>query len=42
MFQRKTIIIPGFKNKILVIFGKLIPRNIMKKINYKIQKRKEL
>ena len=42
MFQRKTIIIPGFKNKILVIFGKLIPRKIMKKINYKIQKRKEI
>lgn len=42
MFQRKTIIIPGFKNQILVIFGKLIPRKIMNKINYKIQKRKEV
>ena len=42
MLQRRTIIIPGIKNQILVIFGKLIPRKIMKKMNYKIQKRKEL
>ena len=38
----KTIIIPGFKNKIARIFTKLLPLNILLDINYNIQKKKEI
>lgn len=41
MFKEKTIIIPGISNKLLVIFGKFLPRKISLKILYKVQKKKE-
>lgn len=41
MFNKKTIIIPGLSNKLLVIFGKFLPRKISLKILYKVQKKKE-
>lgn len=42
MFKNKKIIIPGLSNKLLVTFGKLIPRKTMVKLVYKIQKKKEV
>lgn len=41
MFKKKTIIIPGISNKLLVIFGKFLPRKLTLKILYKIQRKKE-
>lgn len=40
MLKKKTIIIPGIINKFLVVTGKILPRNLMTKITYKIQRRK--
>lgn len=40
MFKRKTIIIPGMDNKLLVTFGKLLPRKWILKILYRIQGKK--
>jgi hypothetical protein len=40
MFQRKTIIIPGFWMKFVRLSG-LLPRKLLLRINYKIQRRKE-
>lgn len=42
MFQKKIIIIPGFTNKLSIIGSKLIPRRLLLKITYKIQKKKEV
>ena len=40
MFKRKVIIIPGFKVKLCVFMLRLIPRNLITKISYNIQKKK--
>lgn len=40
MFKRKVIIIPGFKVKLGVFMLRLIPRNLITKISYNIQKKK--
>lgn len=40
-FKKKIIIIPGFKNKIAKFCIKILPMNIILKINYKIQKSKK-
>lgn len=40
MFKRKLIIIPGITNKIGVFFTRLLPRKLLLKINYRIQKGK--
>lgn len=40
MFKRKTIIIPGLKIKLGVFVTRLIPRKLMTKISYNIQKKK--
>ena len=40
MFKRKVIIIPGFKVKLVVFMLRLIPRNLITKISYNIQKKK--
>lgn len=41
MFKKQTIIIPGLSNKLLIIFSKIIPRKLVIKINYYIQRKKE-
>jgi len=41
MFKRKTIIIPGLSNKFLVVISKILPRKLVIKINYYIQRKKE-
>lgn len=41
MFKRKTIIIPSIKMKLACTLSKFIPRKILLKITYRIQKRKE-
>lgn len=40
MFKNKLLIIPGFKIKLLYIFGRFIPNKLKLKITYKIQYRK--
>lgn len=40
MFKRKTIIIPGFKIKLGVFALRLIPRKLIQRISYNIQKKK--
>lgn len=40
MFKRKLIIIPGWKMK-FIIFSRLLPRKLLLRINYNIQKKKE-
>ena len=41
MLNKKTIIIPGLNNKLLVTFGKILPRKLLLKILYKVQRKKE-
>ena len=41
MFQKKVIIIPGFKMKLVTFFRRLASRNLILKITYKFQKRKK-
>lgn len=41
MFKRKTIIVPGLSNKFLIIISKILPRKLVIKINYYIQRKKE-
>lgn len=41
MLKRKTVIVPGVKIKIGVFALRLLPRNMVRKIAYKIQKSKE-
>ena len=41
MFKKKVIIIPGFKIKMGVFALRLLPRSLVRKIAYKIQKNKE-
>mgnify|MGYP004621707483 CR=1 FL=1 len=41
MFKRKLIIIPGFLNK-FVLLSKIVPTKLLLKINYNIQKKKEV
>lgn len=41
MFRRKTIIIPSIKMKIACTISRFIPRKLLLKITYRIQKRKE-
>ena len=40
MFKRKLIIIPGWKMK-FIVFSRLLPRKLLLRINYNIQKKKE-
>lgn len=42
MLKNKLIIIPGLINKLSVCFSKFLPRKLLIKITYKIQKRKEI
>lgn len=41
MFKRKMIIIPSLKMKLACTMSKFVPRKLLLKITYKIQKRKE-
>lgn len=41
MFKKKVVIIPGFKIKMGVFTLRLLPRSLVRKIAYKIQKNKE-
>lgn len=41
MMKRKLIIIPGFLIKLSVFMTRILPRKLLLKINYKIQKEKE-
>ena len=41
MFKKKVVIIPGFKIKMGVFALRLLPRSLVRKIEYKIQKNKE-
>lgn len=41
MFKKKTIIIPGINNKLLVFFGRIAPRKLALKILYKVQRKKD-
>ena len=41
MFKKKVVIIPGFKIKMGVFALRLLPRSLVRKIAYKIQKNKE-
>ena len=40
IFKRKLIIIPGWKMK-FIVFSRLLPRKLLLRINYNIQKKKE-
>lgn len=40
MFKNKLLIIPGFKEKLLYIFGRFVPNKLKLKITYNIQYRK--
>lgn len=40
MFQKKLVIIPSFKMKCAVAFSKIIPRKLLLKIVYRIQRKK--
>lgn len=40
MFKRQLIIIPGITNKFICLFHFIIPKKLLLKINYNIQKRK--
>lgn len=40
MFKNKLLIIPGFKMKLGIFFSKFIPRKLLLKITYNIQKKK--
>lgn len=40
MFKNKLLIIPGTKMKLVVFFGRFIPRKLMLKLTYKVQKNK--
>ncbi len=42
MFKRKLIIIPGFSNKFAAFIIRLLPRKLMLRITYRIQKMKEI
>lgn len=41
MFQKKTIIIPGFKMKLGCFATRLVPRKLLAKISYNIQRKKK-
>ena len=38
--RNKFYIIPGFDIKLVKIFSKIVPNNILAKVSYKVQKRK--
>ena len=40
MFKNKLLIVPGLKMKFVVFFGRFIPRKLMLKLTYKVQKNK--
>ena len=40
MFKRKSIIIPGFKMKSIIVISKLLPRKLLTHINYYNQRKK--
>ena len=40
MFKNKLLIIPGFKIKLLYIFGRFVPNKLKLRITYNIQHRK--
>ena len=42
MFKKKMIIIPGFSNRLFTISSRLVPRKILDKIVYRVQKKKEV
>lgn len=42
MFKKKMIIIPGFSNRFFTTFSRLLPRKILDKIVYRVQKKKEV
>lgn len=41
MFKNKKIIIPGLSNKLLIIISKILPRKLVIRLNYYIQRKKE-
>jgi len=41
MFKNKLLIIPGFKIKLLYIFGRLVPNKLKLRITYNIQYKKQ-
>lgn len=42
MFKNKKIIIPGLSNKLLIIISKILPRKLVIRLNYYIQRKKEI
>ena len=40
MFKRKTIIIPGFQMKLIIVFSKILPLKLLTHINYYNQQKK--
>ena len=42
MFKRKLIIIPGFKMKFICSMNKFVPKKLLLKITYNIQKKKDV
>ena len=42
MFKRKLIIIPGFKMKFICSMNKFVPKKLLQKITYNIQKKKDV
>ena len=42
LFDKKSVIIPGFSNKLLKIFNRFVPDKILIKLNYNMQKRKSI
>lgn len=41
MFKRKTVIVPGFRMKLLIVLSKITPDRLLSKITYHIQHKKE-
>ena len=42
MLKNKVVIVPGIKIKIGIFILRFLPRNLVRKIAYKIQKSKEM
>lgn len=42
MFKEKTVIVPGFKMKVLSILYRFVPTKLLLKINYNVQKKKDV
>ena len=42
MFNGKNVIVPGFKMKVLSVLYRFVPTKLLLKINYNVQKKKDV